>query len=314
MKGLLYIVILLAAAGCFRPGHADRGLDEAGALMHSDPAAALERLNGYDVAEFDDSATMARWALLYAEAMVANRLSAPTDTIVDIAIRYYGEHSHADEAQHAARLKTLLRHGDSDALASALYLQKEKEFLLYKERTKRRQTLLLCLLGLAVAGGIIARQRQRLRLHEARNEALVAEAADLRRGLSATLDGRFDVIDELCQTYYESQGTRSERKAIADKVKAQIEALRADDRLFADMERAVNDARGNLLNLLREELPGIKPDEYRLAVYLGGNLSSRTMALLLGESVDVVYKRKSRLKGRIAATDMPHRDRFMEIF
>ena len=181
MKGLLYIVILLAAAGCFRPAQAYGGLDEAAALMHSDPAAALERLNGYDVTEFDDSATMARWALLYTEALVANRLSAPTDTIVDIAIRYYGEHDHADELQHASLLKVLLRRGNSDALASALYLQKEKEFLLYKERTKRRQTLLLCLLGLTVAGGVIARQRQRLRLHEVRNAALVAEAADLRR-------------------------------------------------------------------------------------------------------------------------------------
>ena len=45
------------------------------------------------VAEFEDSATMARWALMYSEAMVANNLAAPADTIVDIAVDYYGSHS-----------------------------------------------------------------------------------------------------------------------------------------------------------------------------------------------------------------------------
>lgn len=33
---------------------------------------------------------MARWALLYSEALAVNRLSAPTDTIVNIAIDYSG--------------------------------------------------------------------------------------------------------------------------------------------------------------------------------------------------------------------------------
>ncbi|MDE5633854.1 MAG: hypothetical protein K2I51_04245, partial [Muribaculaceae bacterium] len=76
---------------------------------------------------------MARWALLYSEAMVANRLSAPSDTIVNIAVDYYRQQNLTDQYQKASRLKELiLSSDDADALATALYIQKEKEFFLYR--------------------------------------------------------------------------------------------------------------------------------------------------------------------------------------
>lgn len=58
-------------------------------------------------------------------------------------------------------------------------------------------------------------------------------------------------------------------------------------------------ARDNILAKIKESNPDIKPDDYRLLVFLASGLSSRTISLLLGESVDVVYKRKSRLKSRL---------------
>ncbi len=70
---------------------------------------------------------------------------------------------------------------------------------------------------------------------------------------------------------------------------------------FHDMEQAVNDCRGNILVRVRKIYPDIKPADYQLAVYMACGLSTRTVSLLLGESVDVVYKRKSRLKSRLKA-------------
>ncbi|MDE7387772.1 MAG: hypothetical protein K2M97_00810 [Muribaculaceae bacterium] len=323
MRSLLYVVIMLVVAGCTYSGAQDlHGLDEAEALMQSDPAAAMAQLNGYDVAEFRDSAAMARWALLYSEALVANRYTVPTDTIVNIAIDYYGRHNLDEEFRHASRLRAILLagEGDRDALATALYLQKEKEFMLYKERLRRAWTVLAAIALILVAAGVIAWQRRRLRIKELLNEALVAEAYTLREGLTRNqsacvelrarlqeaLASRFHTIDELCQTYYESQGTATERKAIAAKVKSQIMEIKSDDGLFAEMERCVNDCRNSMLSLLRSEFPAIRPEEYRLMVYLACNLSSRTIALLLGEGIDVAYKRKSRLKARISSLELPH--------
>jgi len=312
MRSILYILILLVIAGCSYSSSQTKVLDEAQRLMQNDPSAALSRLNGLDVSEFKDSATMARWALLYSEAMVINRLSAPTDTIVNIAIDYYGQHNLADEFRKASRLKALIQSTDSsDALATALYLQKEKEFFLYKERARRDMYLLAGLVVFLIAAGVIIWMRQRMRLQSLQTEAIMAEASGLKcqvdasRGdigrleskLRGLLENRFALIDSLCQTYYESQGTKTERKAIIEKVKTEIESVRADS--LPEMEQAVNDCRDNLLVKVKDHYPDIKSDDYRLLVYLASGLSTRTISLLLDESVDVVYKRKSRLKHRL---------------
>lgn len=330
MRILLYIAVLILAAGCScGGGRARPALDEASALMQTDPGAALDRLNSLDVSMLEDSSDMARWALLYSEAMLVNRYAAPTDTIIGIAIDYYGSHGMSDELAHASRLKALMADTtDTDALATALYLQKEREFMLYRERMSRRHTVAAGILILLLAAVVIAWQHRRLRIRDMRCANLIAEASGLRADalrrssecsaleakLSATLQSRFEVINGLCETYYESQGTGIERKAIAGQVKSQIESLKTDTGLFAAMEQAVNDCRGDVLRYARREWPSIKPDDYRLLVYLAGNLSNRTIALLIGESIDVVYKRKSRLKARISAMDLPHGRQILSIF
>lgn len=312
MRSILYIIILLVVTGCGVSGSHYRELDEAQALMDNDPAAALAKLDDVDILEFQDSATMARWALLYSEAMVVNRLSAPTDTIVNIAIDYYGRHDRMEEYQKATRLKSLIAAGKADdSLATSRYIQKEKEFLLYKERAKRELYTFIGVIILLIAAGIIIMMLQRMKMQALQTDALMAEASWLRNQIDASrgdvesleaklhglLEQRFALIDSLCQTYYESQGTKTERKAIVEKVKSEIESVRTDS--FSKMEQAVNDCRDNLLVRIKDGYPEIKSDDYQLLVYLASRLSTRTISLLLDESVDVVYKRKSRLKSRL---------------
>ncbi len=330
MRGLFYIILLMVITGCsYSNSQSLKRIEDAGSLMLSDPKAALDKLNAIDVASLDDSASVARWALLYSEAMVANRICAPNDTIVDMAIDYYSRHNLLQESRHASGLKALMKECDNgSALASALYLQKEKEFMLYKERVKHERYLYAGLLILSMALGVIVWQRNKIKIKDARNEALFAEAAGLRADISGHLSGlsrlelwlsdilavHFNVIDELCQTYYESQGTKIERKAIVDKVKEQIAALKADEKVFSKMELCVDRCRKGLLSHLKEEYPAIKPEEYRMMVYLASNLSSRSIALLIGESIDVVYKRKSRLKSKLSSLGSPYSELFLSVF
>ena len=327
MRGLLYIVILLTLAGCGYSSSQPIALDEAQRLMDSDPTAALSKLNSMDVSRLQDSATIARWALLYSEAMVAARLSAPTDTIVNIAIDYYGRRNQKDEYHKALRLKALNQAShNTDELATALYLQKEKEFFLYKERVKREQLMFIGVVVLLIAAGVIVWMRQRLKMQALRNDALMAEASSFKNQIEASkgdvnrlesklhtlLEGRFALIDSLCQTYYEAQGTKAERKAIVDKVKNEVESVRSDS--LTQMEQTVNDCRDNLLLKVKRIYPEIKPEDYQLLVYLASGLSSRSISLLLGESVDIVYKRKSRLKTRLKEKVAPTFSEILSIF
>lgn len=320
MKSLLYIALFLVFYSCtYSNTFSSKELDEAELLMQTDPQAALGKLNRYDVSEFEDSATLARWALLYSEAMVANRLAAPRDTIVNIAIDWYGRHGFSNELAKAQTLKRRLGDfGRPDALSTALYVQKEKEFQLYTERMRRERYVLFGVMALLVAAGVIVWQRQRMKLIAVRHEALIAEASTLRDGLTqkqtamtGVLARRFSVIDELCGTYYESSGTKAEQKNVAEKVKSQIEAIRQDEAVFAGIESDVNACRRGVAAAVK---PALKAEEYRLFVWLACGLSNRSIALLIGESIGVVYKRKSRLKAKITAMELPEKAFVMEVF
>ncbi len=308
MRTLLYVILAVVVSGCaYSSSHKVR-LDEAQRLIAESPKEAFERLNAMDVSEFDDSATMARWAVLYSESMLANRFHAPSDSIINMAVDYYSNHD-ITQLPHLQQLKAKLAvASEEDALVTALYFQKEKELRLYEAKLSRERYLWIGLFILLIAGGVIVWQRQRLKLQSADNDRLVAEASnlknlladkdnDIQMTLNSMLESRFALIDSLCQTYYESQGTKNERKAIAEKVKAEIEGVRSDS--FAEMELWVNSCRQNILERLRQCLPDITPSDYQLAVYMACGLSSRSISLLLGETIEVIYKRKSRLKSRL---------------
>ena len=331
MRIILYIIAVFLTAGCSYSTQYIRSLDDAERLMAENPEKAFDRLNLIDVSQLHDSSTVARWALLYSEAMAARNLHAPSDSIINIAIEYYGAHRIDDKyrrAQEAKRALTGSVNVEGNALVTALYLQKEKEFMLYKERAKHNRRLLYGLLLLSLAAGIIVWQRQRLKIRSAQTAVLMAEASALRSDISNNRKGmtvmenklkhlfytRFNLIDSLCYTYYEAQGTIAERKAIADKVKREIDLIKNDPVIIADMENTVNDCRDNLLYNLKKEYSDLKPSEYRLALYLACGLSNRTISLLLGESIEVVYKRKSRLKNRINNKNAPHQTDFAGIF
>ena len=331
MRLLVYIVFALIITGCACSGSKTaKQLDEAQLLLKTNPRSAFDKLCTYDVSQFSDSATMARWALLYSKAMLANNLYAPSDTIINIAIDFYSNKNLTDNLAEAERIKDGLYSPSSrqDALATALYIQKEKEFMLYKERITRMKFIYGAVAVLAIALCVIAWQRQRIRLTSLQHESLMAEATALKEEigirktefytmeskLAALLASKFNIIDELCETYYESQGTKIERKAIVEKVQSHINDLKTDHGLFAEMERNINECHAGMADRLRKNCPWIKNDDYRLYIFLACRLSNRSIALLLGENIDVVYKRKSRLKAKINSADIPDKEGFISIF
>lgn len=315
MRVLFYILIMMVASACSVGNSYRHELDCAQEELVADPERALERLTAMDVSEMNDSASMARWALLYSEALERNSLTAPSDTIVCIAIDYYRNHYDSEALKRAEALhRGLQRAGEQDKekdrLLTAQYLQKVREYSLYKERLASQRIIYISIILLVVACAVILWLTCRLKLRRAETDALLSEAASmrnlvkdnsaLRNAVNDLLGTRFDLIDRLCNTYYESQGTKAEKNAIVNQVKNEIAALRTDPVTFNSLEQLANAGRRGIVDLLREAMPEIKVDEYALAVYLACGFSNRAIALLLEEKIDTVYKRKSRLKAKIA--------------
>ena len=331
MRTLLYIFIIILLSGCSMSSSFSRTLDDAQAKLATDPEEAYRQLNDIDISQFNDSAEMARWAMLYSEAMVANHISLPTDTIINIAVDYYSHHNLAEELSKARQLKvevTSPERSNSDSLIQALYVQKVREYSLYRERTTRELYTMGGIIAILLAAGIIMWQRQRIRMQRMVNETLITEASDLRsllsvreadcRGLALNLERllgqRFELIGKLCDTFYETQGTRTERKAIAEQVKQEIEALKSDSKTMAEIEQSVNECRDNILARLKSAMLSISADDYQLFTLLACGFSNRAISMLLGETIEVIYKRKSRLRGRIKNGNIPDEETFLAIF
>ena len=129
MRFLLYIAILFVATACSVGNSYRHELDRAQSEMEHSPDKALERLNAIDVSDLSDSATIARWALLYSEAINRNRLAVPSDTIINIAVDYYRIHGDSSERRQAEAIRSAMAENSvpesgADPLLSARYLQK----------------------------------------------------------------------------------------------------------------------------------------------------------------------------------------------
>ena len=105
MRRLLYLVILFLACGCVCSSDKQQQLDSAGALLADNPVEAFERLSAIDVSMLGDSGQVAQWALLYNEALIANDLYVPSDSIINIARSYYGKHNRTAELARIAAVE-----------------------------------------------------------------------------------------------------------------------------------------------------------------------------------------------------------------
>lgn len=331
MQKLLYIFFILLLSGCTMSSSFSRQLDDAQSLLGTNPQEAYEQLNALDISEIDDSSDMARWAMLYSEAMVANNLKAPSDTIINIALSYYNHHNLKDQLNRAKELRTLLdtdSKAGCDNLIAALYIQKEREYSLYRERLTRERYTFAGIIILILAVSVIVWQRQRLKMQNLRAETLLAEASGLRSLLSvreADCSGleekveklfskRFELIGKLCDTFYEAQGTKTERKAIAEQVKKEIESLKTDSGTMAEIETSVNECRNGILTKLKADMPSITEDDYQLMTLLSCGFSNRAISMLLGETIEVIYKRKSRLKSKLKSGGLENEALYLSVF
>ena len=140
------------------------------------------------------------------------------------------------------------------------------------------------------------------------------DAASMRGVVDGLFEQKFRSIDELCNTYYIYQGSKNERAKIYANVMEIITHLSSDRKTLAELEAYVNTYKDNLMAEFREDYPALKEEEYTLYLYLTVRFSSRALSILLGESLPVVYNRKSRLKKEIMRGATPRKERFLAVF
>lgn len=163
------------------------------------------------------------------------------------------------------------------------------------------------------------RKEMEMKMMEAENirhilKVTKEDASAMQQSVDRLFEQKFKSIDELCNTYYVYQGSQNEKTKIYNNVIDIISNLSKDKKTIVELETFVNTYKNNLMADFRSELPTLKHEDYLLYLYVVVNFSSRAISILIGESLPVVYNRKSSLKRKIQQSDSPQKERFVAEF
>ena len=190
-----------------------------------------------------------------------------------------------------------------------------------KELTKERNTVIFIVIALAIATIIIYAVR-RLR----RKESELAEYIETVRELRDTLDSipkdmassvgelyrdRFSELNELCDIYYDHEGTARTKSLIFNKLTETIEAIKSDKHRLSELEATVNNYRGGIMQSLREQMPKLSERDMRVALYVFAGFSSRAIAIFIDSDPVSVSKIRYNIKQKIRTANIADGERLM---
>lgn len=204
------------------------------------------------------------------------------------------------------------------------YFQSEYKYQLYKRRVTSVLWILsvvfLALLLVCLCRYYVKRNRSK----QEKIDTLLIQIEDLAKEIkdSSTIcnefsnkiqqlyETKFKFIDAIGQKYYSYQGATRD-KYILREVHDMI-ALLADDKELESLEIIVNAYKDNVIILLRQEFPKLKPKDIQFMCYWYAGFSPNTMSLLLDEKIENIYNRKSRMRRRLDESASTYRVLFLE--
>ena len=186
--------------------------------------------------------------------------------------------------------------------------------------------ILYCIIGtlaiLILCIRIIMRHKRNIANKDREISEYLAAIADLKKNianqsqssfalLNDVMNDKFELINNLCNTYYESENSQRQKDIIFKKVKEIISEIRDGGEYFSTIEDNTNRCRNNILLRLKADFPNITSDEYRLACYLCAGFSTQAICLFFGCTKEVLYRRSYRLREKIKHTNSPSKDEYL---
>ena len=152
----------------------------------------------------------------------------------------------------------------------------------------------------------ISRMGAQLQQHDEKERTMSTRLADLMRG-------RYELLNELTNTYYETSGSKADREAIYQKVKKAIDRMAGNRKEMQELESIVNEYCDNAMAHIHAELPELPYDDTVLLCYIYAGFSAKAIHLFTKNSISNIYSRKSRLREHIKQSDAPHRQQLLDM-
>ena len=114
--------------------------------------------------------------------------------------------------------------------------------------------------------------------------------------LKELLENRFAELRELAGTYYEFGFS----KRLQKKVEQLLSFQSVDGDMFAIIEDVVNAKNNNVMAKIRAAFPSISEDNFKLLNLIYAGFSPQEISVIINDTPQNIYVRKSRLKRKIA--------------
>ena len=120
-----------------------------------------------------------------------------------------------------------------------------------------------------------------------------------------------ETLDILSKEYFEKKGAEVQTRATVLK-NLEHELLKLSNKDSMKMiEEVVNKIHNNILTDIRTELPALTDKDISLLTLFFAGFSAKSICLVMNWQVANFYNRKRRIREKIEASDVPHRERFI---
>lgn len=177
------------------------------------------------------------------------------------------------------------------------------------ENIKLRYTLFIALLSFIIISGVcyyLNRQRK----HQAEIEQYISTikelqmtTKDLPSQMNDSIDklykSRFKELNDLYDIYYDSVGSTRQMRIIFEQISNTINSIKCDKKRLAELEKIVNEYRGNMMSKLLDLCPNLSERQRKIVLFSYAGFSLRAIALFMDSNPIQISKDKYKIKGII---------------
>lgn len=188
----------------------------------------------------------------------------------------------------------------SGQVASAKEIQQKTRLINY----------LLAILSAGIVLLFIYYIRNRQRKHEAEIEQYISTikelqmtTKDLPSHMNDSIDklykSRFKELNDLYDIYYDSVGSTRQMKIVFEQINNTINSIKCDKKRLAELEKIVNEYRGNMMSKLLDLCPNLSERQRKIILFSYAGFSLRAIALFMDSNPTQISKDKYKIKGII---------------
>ncbi len=132
-------------------------------------------------------------------------------------------------------------------------------------------------------------------------------------GFEKIIKQHYAEANRLCDDYYQGRYTKNDKEELDKKIKSILKSF-SDRAGIEEIGKYVDEKSGGLYSSFKKIFFNLKEEDYRLFLYLVLGFTPRTISILTGHKITVLYNKKSRLKAKIEKSDQVEKEIFLRFF